>query len=152
MSIILTDRFRVVPDELPHNGRGHASAFHEAGEGVAERMVRQFGDFAWAGPARFGFGVRSLGGEAGVGHDLLELVGEGADAQAALDASVGGRKHVFAFLRLLILGLLEPMEKRCRDRQDLPTAGFLVVRVMVAVLRLIDSHWSDATSPSRWPV
>lgn len=123
--IVLTDGFGIVSDEFLNNRRGDAGALHEAGEGVAEGVERQFGNLPRSGPARFGFGVRSLWGETGVGHDFLELIGEGADAQAALDASVRGRKHLSVFLRLLILGLLEPLEEWRRDREDLAPAGFL---------------------------
>jgi len=114
-----------VPDEFLHDGRGDGSAFHETGEGMAEGVERQLGDLSGAGPNCFGFGVRSPGGEPGVGHDLLELIGESTDAQTALDACVSGREHVLVLRCPPRLGLLEPLQERRRDWEDLPTACLL---------------------------
>ena len=115
-----------MPDEFLHNGRGNAGAFHQAGEGLAERVEGQFRDLAGAVPALFGLGMRAFWGQAYVGHELLELVGQGAHPLAALEPSLSGSEYVFASTSTPFrFNLCQPLEERIRDREDLPAAGFL---------------------------
>ena len=95
MSVILTDGFGVVSDELLDNCGADSSVFHQAGGGVPEAMKGKLGNGAFRGTA---FAVllapvRAFGDKAGSAEDAIELVGEGADGAFFLNYGKSHRKQ-----------------------------------------------------------